>query len=294
MRNALTLQSFYEKSMRKGLVIAVATLILLGSCKDKKMTNAFDGEDDLGEDSIEAFVGDTLHLFEEEEPPAAVDELFDDFFFNFLDDDRFQGQRISYPLPCKDGEADERLTKEDWHRFDHFKNQEVLSVLYEREQDYALSKDTSMQHVGVEWIQLRNDEVEKFLFNRVEGKWMLTAIEKKRRADMPNGDFLDFYAHFIADSLFQRHSLAEPVKVILTSDDGEEEPEEEHLTADEWFEMKNSLPLPTEEIVNVDYGQACISQNRKTLLLQGVSNGMQMKFKFTKDGDDWRLMEIEY
>ena len=279
--------------MRKGLVIAVALGCLL-SCKDSKMTNAFDNEDEMEEDSIEAFVGDTLHLFEEEEPPAAVDELFDDFFYNFIDDARFQGQRIAYPLPCKEGDESEKLTKQDWAQYDHFKNQEVLSVLYEREQDYALSKDTSMQHVGVEWIQLKDDDVERFQFNRVGGKWMLTEIDKKKRGNMPNGDFLNFYAKFMADTVFQSKSLAEPLKVILTSDDGEEEPQEEFLTVEEWFEMRHSLPLPTEEIVNVDYGQACISQNKKTLLLQGISNGMQMKFKFNKDGDDWKLMEIEY
>lgn len=279
--------------MRKGLVIAVALGCLL-SCKDSKMTNAFDNDDEMEDDSIEAFVGDTLHLFEEDEPPAAVDELFDDFFYNFMDDARFQGQRIAYPLPCNDGEENEKLTKEDWTNYDHFKNQEVLSVLYEREQDYSLSKDTSMQHVGVEWIGLRDDDVERFQFNRVNGKWMLTEINKKKRADMPNGEFLNFYAKFVADTAFQRHSLAEPVKVILTSDDGEEEPQEEHLNAEEWFEMRNSLPLPTDELINVDYGQAVISQNKKTLLLQGVSNGMQMKFKFNKEGDDWKLMEIEY
>lgn len=279
--------------MRKGLVIAVALGCLL-SCKDSKMTNAFDNEDEMEEDSIEAFVGDTLHLFEEEEPPAAVDELFDDFFYNFIDDARFQGQRIAYPLPCKEGDESEKLTKQDWAQYDHFKNQEVLSVLYEREQDYALSKDTSMQHVGVEWIQLKGDDVERFQFNRVGGKWMLTEIDKKKRGNMPNGDFLNFYAKFMADTVFQGKSLAEPLKVILTSDDGEEEPQEEFLTVEEWFEMRHSLPLPTEEIVNVDYGQACISQNKKTLLLQGISNGMQMKFKFNKDGDDWKLMEIEY
>lgn len=279
--------------MRKGLVIAVALGCLL-SCKDSKMTNAFDNEDEMEEDSIEAFVGDTLHLFEEEEPPAAVDELFDDFFYNFIDDARFQGQRIAYPLPCKEGDESEKLTKQDWAQYDHFKNQDVLSVLYEREQDYALSKDTSMQHVGVEWIQLKDDDVERFQFNRVGGKWMLTEIDKKKRGNMPNGDFLNFYAKFMADTVFQGKSLAEPLKVILTSDDGEEEPQEEFLTVEEWFEMRHSLPLPTEEIVNVDYGQACISQNKKTLLLQGISNGMQMKFKFNKDGDDWKLMEIEY
>lgn len=279
--------------MRKGLVIAVALGCLL-SCKDSKMTNAFDNENEMEEDSIEAFVGDTLHLFEEEEPPAAVDELFDDFFYNFIDDARFQGQRIAYPLPCKEGDESEKLTKQDWAQYDHFKNQDVLSVLYEREQDYALSKDTSMQHVGVEWIQLKDDDVERFQFNRVGGKWMLTEIDKKKRGNMPNGDFLNFYAKFMADTVFQGKSLAEPLKVILTSDDGEEEPQEEFLTVEEWFEMRHSLPLPTEEIVNVDYGQACISQNKKTLLLQGISNGMQMKFKFNKDGDDWKLMEIEY
>ena len=143
MRNALTLQSFYEKSMRKGLVIAIAVGILLGSCKDKKMENVFAIEDDVVEDSLEAYVGDTLHLFEDVEPPAAVDELFDDFLFNFIDDARFQGHRIIYPLPCTEGEEVTTLSKEDWADYDHFKDQELLTVIYEREHDLVLSKDTS-------------------------------------------------------------------------------------------------------------------------------------------------------
>lgn len=279
--------------MRKALVIGVAMVCLL-SCHDKKMTNAFDPEDEVEEDTLEAFVGDTLHLFEEEEPPAAVDELFDDFFYNFMDDSRFQGQRIASPLICKSEEGEEQVKKQDWPQYDHFRNQEVLSVLYEREQDYELSKDTSMQHVAVEWIKLRHDEVENFQFNRVAGKWMLTQIDKKRRGDMPNGDFITFYADFVADSVFQRQSLAEPLRVILTSEDGEEEAQEEEVNADEWFEMRQSLPLPEEVLVNVNYGQASISQNKKILLLQGISNGMQMKFKFNKTSDHWKLVEIEY
>lgn len=264
------------------------------SCKDKKMTNVFDTEDEPEEDSVEAFIGDTLHLFDEIEPPAAVDELFDDFLYNFIDDAHFQSQRIVYPLPCKTGDEEEKLTQQEWQQYDHFKNQELLSVIYEREQDFVLSKDTSMQSVTVEWIGLKSDEVEKFHFNRVANKWMLTEIDKKHRSEMPSGDFLNFYARFVADSIFQREALAEPVKVILTSEDGEEEPQEEHLNADEWFEMRQSLPLPTDAIVNVNYGQASISQNRKILMLQGLGNGMQMKFKFNKQDDGWKLMEIEY
>ena len=258
------------------------------------MTNVFDTEDEPEEDSVEAFIGDTLHLFDEIEPPAAVDELFDDFLYNFIDDAHFQGQRIVYPLPCKTGDEEKKLTQQEWPQYDHFKNQELLSVIYEREQDFVLSKDTSMQSVAVEWIGLKSDEVEKFHFNRVENKWMLTEIDKKQRSEIPNGDFLNFYARFVADSIFQRGALAEPVKVILTSEDGEEEPQEEHLNADEWFEMRQSLPLPTDAIVNVNYGQASISQNRKILMLQGLGNGMQMKFKFNQQDAGWNLMEIEY
>ena len=141
---------------------------------------------------------------------------------------------------------------------------------------------------------MKRGEVENFHFNRVNGQWMLTDIVKRERKSMPNGNFLDFYAQFVADSVFQREALAEPVKVILTSEDGEEEAEEEWVSKDEWFEMRESLPLPEDVIVNVNYGQASISQNRKILLLQGVSNGMQIKFKFNKIGDDWQLAEIEY
>ncbi|MDE6000475.1 MAG: DUF4348 domain-containing protein [Bacteroidaceae bacterium] len=37
-----------------------------------------------------------------------------------------------------------------------------------------------------------------------------------------------------------------------------------------------------------------IGQNRKTLLLQGMSNGMQIQFKFNKDRGGWKLKGIEY
>lgn len=279
--------------MKKVIVLSVAMLCLL-SCNDNKMKNVYEPEDEVLEDSLETFEEDTLQLFEEDEPPVAVDELFDDFFFNFMDDPRFQTQRIGYPLRYKVGGDIETLSKKDWDEHNHFEGLEVLSVIYEREQDYQLSKDTSMQHVGVEYVKLKRDEVEKFFFNRVEGKWMLTEIEKKKRGNMPNGSFINFYAKFISDSIYQRGALAEPVKVILTSNDGEKEPEEDRLNADEWFEMRQSLPLPTDELINVDYGQACISQHKKTLLLQGIGNGMQIKFKFVRDEDDWKLNEIEY
>lgn len=258
------------------------------------MQNVFSQDEEAEEDSLEAFMGDTLHLFEEDAPPVSVDELFVDFFYSFADDARFQNQRISFPLSCKDGNEEMKLTRDDWMAYNRFTTQNIYSVIYEREHDLELQKDTTVSSVGVEWIYLQEDYVEKFNFNRINGKWTLTDIEKELCSNLPNSSFLEFYAHFVSDSTFQRSSLATPVKLVLTSDEDENEVTEKHLSADDWFNMRHDLPLSSESLVNIDYGQACISQNRKTLLMEGVSNGLQMKLKFDKRSDGWKLIEIEY
>lgn len=283
--------------MRKAFVVA-SVFCLLFSCKGGKMQDVFDfdEEDEAAEDSVEAYVGDTLHLFDEaEEPPVAVDELFDDFLYNFVDDARFQGQRIVFPLPCRDGgEQEEPLERQEWSHLDRFQHLDFYSIIYEREQDFLLTKDTTARSVTVEWIDLREERMERFLFNKMDGKWMLTGMEKERNADTPNGGFLSFYAQFVSDSTFQSESLASPVRLILTSEGEEEEPQEELVSPDEWPDLRGDLPLNPEVMVNIDYGQAIISQNRKTLLIEGASNGFMMKFTFDKRGDVWKLIEIEY
>lgn len=283
--------------MKKGFLVGLAVVSVLVACKDGKMANVYDADGEEADDTVEAYVGDTLHLFDEPSaPPVTVDVLFDDFLFGFVDDAHFQRQRIKFPLLCRDEEEEEYIGAEDWSRFNHFGEQDFYSVIYEREQDIELQKDTTLQSVDIEWISLQEDYVERFDFNRIGGKWQLTEIQKERRESTPNNDFLDFYIRFVSDSIFQREALAEPVRLLLTPEEDEEEEgvREESLSVDEWFGMKDDLPLPTEELMNIDYGQASGSQNRKTLMMCGFSNGLQMKFRFNKDSDGWKLIEIEY
>lgn len=282
--------------MRKVLLIGMAACMVCAGCKDKKMVNAYDmdTEEDTEDSMTTVLVDDTLHLFEEEEVPETVDEFFDDFFYNFKDDAKFQRQRIIFPLSLTEKGETEEINKNDWTQIDRFKDRDILSVIYEREQDYILSKDTSIYNVDVEWIGLKDNRVEKYHFNKVNGHWMLTGIDKKNRQEIPIGGFVDFYARFMADSVFQHESLATPIKVVLTSEDGEEEPQEEFVDAEEWAAIRESIPMPKDDIVNVNYGQASISQNRKVLLMQGISNGLQIRFTFNRNNDKWKLMEIEY
>lgn len=280
--------------MKKILGTSAACACMLLSCTDPKMTNAFATEEEAEEDSAEVFVGDTLHLFEEEEPPEAADMLFSDFFFNFIDDARFQMERVAFPLPYKKGDEVEHLTRNEWKASNHFLDNDYYYVVYEREADLELQKDTTVHNVGVEWYHLADGYVEKCYFNRVKGKWMLTDIINKSISDTPNAGFMEFYTHFVTDTIFQRESVADPLRLVIRSNDVEDETEEKLVTPDEWMSMRADFPLEDKLFVNMNYGQTCISQNSKKLMLEGISNGEQTKFHFTKNGDEWKLVDVEY
>lgn len=268
--------------------------VMMSSCKENKITSIFSSEEEQEEDTIEAFVGDTLHLFDEEEPPVAVDELFDDFFFNFASDPRFQRERVAVPLSYRENEDEVLLSHEDWKDFNNFESQDFYSVIYEREQDMFLQKDTSVNAVSVEWVYLDEGKVDRFNFHRIAGKWSLTEVCKEPLSQIPNGNFLQFYAQFVSDSIFQRNSIQEPLRLVLTPQSDVDEEQEEELSVDDWFDMKDDLPIAHDALVNIDYGQTCISENRKVLLMEGVSNGLQMKFRFTKVEGEWKLIQIDY
>lgn len=273
------------------IVVLFSCLLYLASCGQSKKEAQLAEEAEL--DSIMNEKSDTLMLFEETELSKAVDELFDDFFFTFATDVRFQNQRIRFPLRFDDDEAQIRLSKEDWHRYNRFGQQEFYSVIYERDEDLALQKDTAVHEVSVQWIYLQDGYVERFNFKRIpEGQWVLFNIEKQEVLDTPNGDFVSFYSKFIADSVYQRSCLSTPIRMQIPQQE-DAEAENSDISADEWFQMKSDMPFPTDILVNIDYGQQCSASSHKNLLMEGVSNGLFLNFKFEKVGGDWKLTTIE-
>lgn len=280
--------------MKRLSLLAFIVSVLFSSCKERKITSIFSSDEEECEDTIESFAGDTLHLFEEEAPPVAVDELFDDFFFNFASDSRFQRERVANHLGYRDGEDEEHVPADSWRLLNRFEEQEFYTVIYERAQDLELQKDTAVNAVSVEWVSLVDGLVDRFNFHRLNGKWSLIEIVKEPLSQIPNGSFLQFYSQFVADSSFQHSAIYQPLKLVLTPESDGDEEQVEELTVEDWFEMKNDLPMPDESLVNIDYGQTCISDNRKVLLMEGVGNGLQMKFLFNKINGEWKLMQIDY
>ena len=245
-------------------------------------------------DSVETNPQDTLHLFDEIEIPKAADELFDDFFFSFASDAKFQSQRIKFPLHGnEDGEA-VTLTKDQWGQADKFGNLSFFSVLYERESDIEIQKDTSLNQVSVDQVRLADGLVDRYNFKRLDGMWLLTDFEQLNVTKMPNADFLQFYAKFVTDTVFQRESIGQPLRLVSPSaDEDMDEGGEIQLTSDDWFEFRKEMPMPEQVMTNINYGQAALGENRKVLLVEGMSTGLFVKYTFTRQNGQWMLVEIE-
>lgn len=216
-----------------------------------------------------------LDLFKEEVIPESADELFDDFLFSYISSNKFKDER----------------TKMKRETLSLTEDQSVI-VIYERENDLELQKDTSLVHVLLEKIEWGDDQMELYDFNRIHGRWYLTGDSVNSVANNPNASFLEFLKNFIIDSDYQYESLRLPILFKFFSED-EEEIITRHIDYDEWLELVKDLPDMTSEVVNIDYGQSLISTNRKSVLLKGLSNGLLITFHFDFSGGRWYLFEIE-
>jgi hypothetical protein len=165
-------------------------------------------------------------------------------------------------------------------------------MIYEREDDLVLQKDTTLQEVIVEQIDWEQNTIHNYQFNKKLGQWFLVAEVDDELSGNPNASFLVFLKDFLSDSLYRHESLQLPLHFKFYSEEDDEVVDTE-LSYEEWDELFNDLPRLDNVMYNVDYGQSLISTNRKSLLLKGLSNGLFMKFHFGFSDGRWHLMEVE-
>lgn len=216
-----------------------------------------------------------LDLFKETVIPKAADEVFDDFLFSYISNTTFATQRTSSGV--------EALTMND---------EDASVMIYEREEDLVLQKDTSLQQVTMERIEWDHDIIHNYQFGKKLGQWFLNAQEDNDISDNPNASFLVFLKDFLLDSLYRHESIQLPLFYKFYSEEDEGMVETE-LSYEEWDELYNDLPRLDDYMYNIDYGQSLISTNRKSLLLKGLSNGLSMKFHFGFSDGRWQLIELE-
>ena len=108
--------------------------------------------------------------------PKAADELFDDFIFNFAANRKLQFSRIVFPLKKTDGKKVSYIEKKQWKMEHFFMPQGYYTLIFDNMKQMKLVKDTSINNVVVEKVYLDRKKVKKYIFERINGQWMLTGI----------------------------------------------------------------------------------------------------------------------
>ena len=222
--------------------------------------------------------------------PKAIDELFDDFIFNFAANKKLQRERIMFPLKKVNGDKVEIIEKNQWKIERYFMRQQYYTLLFDNDRHMEVVKDTSISHAVVEMIYFNTGAVIQHKFDRLRGVWMLTSIETIPITKSNNASFLEFYSHFSADEDFQKESLSESIKFEGPDPDDDFARMEGEISPDTWEAF--APDLPKKMIYNIIYGQPRKEGNTKVFVLRGIANGMELEMNFKLKDGKWKVTKL--
>lgn len=259
------------------------------SCKGGKTSEAgLSDSDSVKADSLPV---DTMERLISETPmPKAADELFDDFFFNFAANKKLQKKRIKFPLPIINGGKTTYIQKEAWKMDHFFMRQGYYTLIFDNMKQMGIVKDTNINHVVVEKVYFARKQVKQYIFERLNGLWMMVSIDTKPLYTNNNASFLKFYQRFASDSTFQVKHLSSTVKFIGPDPDDDFKEMSGLLTPDTWPAFAPELPKGM--IYNIIYGQNYKESNHKIFVLRGIANGLEMELTFRRRGKRWELTQL--
>ena len=283
----------------KGAVLAILPLFVASACKDASRSPVFSEAEvrqimnpDSPLTKPHEEIEDTFAL-PPEPLPATVDELFDDFIFVFDQNTALQRSRVHYPFVISDEtKTDTVYNASEWqHRF-VFMHQDFSTVLWTAPRETLLSGDINVSHAEVEQIYLHSRRMATLIFDRdsASGRWEMTSERHFSYAATPLAGFLNFYARFATDTLFQRSHINDPLRFVSTEED-EDEPMVGFIDVDQWFEF--APELPRDVLTNIRYGQRYSHPRRIIMQMRGINNGMEAQLSFLREGGQWRLVGYE-
>ena len=277
--------------MKRFLIAIVASVLLMFSCTGGKTQGAEEPQTDSVADTVDATPIDTLELLIGETPtPKAMDELFDDFVFNFAANKKLQMDRVVFPLTVRKGDQTESIDKKKWEMERFFMRQGYYTLLFDNENQMQLMKDTSINQAIVEKIHLKKNTVKDYVFNRIRGAWMLREVREMSISENMNASFLEFYQQFVSDKTYQMKSLNSTVTFVSPDPDDDFSMMEGIITPDTWEAF--APELPSKLLYNIIYGQPESVGSEKIFILRGIANGLEMELRFKKVNNRWLLMKM--
>lgn len=281
------------------LAIMVTAMLLLVGCGGEGKTSASASYSEENEE-----LNDSLPPIEETEEEedlglerdgrAQIDSVFNDFLFAYLHSRSLRRERTLHPLRLEHSTRPAEMLEQFDPEFEFsFLSGEYFTTLYGSVAQMQADDDGEQENdslVNVQRINLNDGTIRNYLFQRENRRWQLTTIREATFDDDDLSDFLNFYAQFSTDSLFQRHSIANPLRISLQEFDDEEESIDGTIHVDQWQIFCPEVPggIISNIRKNQHYGS-----HKIILRKSGMSDGMQEIFTFTRERDVWRLTKYE-
>lgn len=221
-----------------------------------------------------------------------VDELFDDFLYNYIHDKEMRHKRTKFPLKEHLSDGSMRTVREDmWHEVFDFMDKEYTTAIYNNEQEKSITEDTSLTQASLERIDLVKHVVTSYDFVKEDGKWILSSVRNLNFKESDLSDFLSFYSRFAQDTAFRSKSLARSIRISMLDPEDDTQMIEGFITRDQWITVDGGIPEGI--ITNIRYGQRY--KRARNILMEkiGMGNGMSETFFFSKNGRKWEMVGYE-
>ncbi len=260
-------------------------LISLLSCTSRKVSGPIPNIDSVEGPAADCSVSDSLV-----NPPKSADGLFDDFIYSFMRNPRFQSERIVFPLKQIVYGKECLTEKLAWKHNDLYVKQDVYTLIFDGAKSLRAEKDTSLRHVVVEMIQLKQQVIMSYHFEKQQGQWMLAYTQEQHVSENVNADFLQFYVRFATSAKYQTTHIDNPFH-FKTYDYENFQDIEGLLDVEQWPDYRPTLPHGV--ITNINYGQQYANSKRRILMVCSQSGGMGCSLFFVKRGGRWMLNRLE-
>ncbi len=277
-------------------VFVLVGAVCFCSCTGGKVqdSDTWEEEDTIWQgDYIEQ--GDTLIIEGEElAQPESENLAFFDFFFTFLRNKSFQAAHIKFPLPLVDRDSTVTTITSgaafrsyfSWPDDDDY----YTLLLTDLQQVEELESSLQLDSVSAEVIDLDDMLMRTYDFFRRDSVWQLQCS----RTCEPTGrlgDFLNFYAQFSRDTLFQEERLAEHIRFSSADPDDETQLIEGILLPSQWSVFRPALPQGI--ITNFSFGQSFEETQRIILLQGGMASSMMQTLTFQQKHGRWLLTSFD-
>ena len=123
--------------------MSISTVAMLAACSGEKRETAPEKEASRDTAAMEmpADTADDVAVL----PPRAADKLFDDFIYAFMKNDRFQRDRIKFPLANYVDGRNRPIAEKQWKHDYMYSRDDIYTMIFDDEAALDAEKDTAVQ-----------------------------------------------------------------------------------------------------------------------------------------------------